>query len=311
MFGRDNVKDIFTVGECWAGDIDEIRRHIDYDRGELSTLFQFDHLEAGRVGKFTPGEKNLKKVRDKIVMWQLKLQDFGLIHSLFTDNHDNAPFISRVADDHSLRYESATCVAAMFYLLRGIPFIYQGQEIGITTSSYDSMASFNDLECFNAYQEFLKAGCTEKEALNKVNFGSRDNARRPFAWDNSRYAGFSTHEPWLPIASRADEINLAIDQQAEKSVFRFYRDLLRLRREEPALRRGVTDVISAEEDNFFIFTRTLDDRVFTVVCNFEQPSAIEDSKGFGSEILHNYLDRKAGNTAFRPYEIAVFVSNHQ
>ncbi len=311
MFGRDNVKDIFTVGECWAGNIDEIRRHIDYDRGELSTLFQFDHLEAGRVGKFTPGEKNLKKVRDKIVMWQLKLQDFGLIHSLFTDNHDNAPFISRAADDHSLRYESATCVAAMFYLLRGVPFIYQGQEIGITTSSYDSMASFNDLECFNAYQEFLKAGCTEKEALNKVNFGSRDNARRPFAWDNSRYAGFSTHEPWLPIASRADEINLAIDEQAEKSVFRFYRDLLHLRREEPALRRGVTEVLSAEEDNFFIFTRTLDDRVFTVVCNFEQPSAIEDSKGFGSEILHNYLDRKAGNAAFRPYEIAVFVSNHQ
>ena len=201
-------------------------------------------------------------------------------------------------------------MATMFYLLRGVPFIYQGQEIGITASSYVSMASFNDVECLNAYQEFLKAGYSEKEALSKVNFGSRDNARRPFAWDGSAYAGFSTHEPWLPIASRAGEINLAADQQAEKSVFRFYRDLLRLRREEPALRRGVTEVLSAEEDNFFVFSRTLDGRVFTVVCNFEQPSAIEGAKSFGEEVLHNYLDRKPGDTAFRPYEIAVFVSDH-
>ena len=311
MFGRDEVKDIFTVGECWAGDIDEIRRHIDYDRGELSTLFQFDHLEAGRKDKFTPGEKSLKKVRDTIVKWQLQMQDLGLLHALFTDNHDNAPFISRVADDHALRYESATCVATMFYLLRGVPFIYQGQEIGITASSFDSMASYNDVECFNVYQAFLKAGYSEKEALSKVDFGSRDNARRPFAWDGSTYAGFSTHEPWLPIASRAGEINLAADRQAEKSVFRFYRDLLRLRREEPALRRGVTEVLSAEEDNFFVFSRTLDGRVFTVVCNFEQPSTIEGAKNFGEEVLHNYFDRKPGDTAFRPYEIAVFVSDHE
>lgn len=309
MFGRDEVRDIFTVGECWAGDTDEIRRHIDYDRGELSTLFQFDHLEAGRKDKFTPGEKSLKNVRDTIVKWQLQMQELGLLHSLFTDNHDNAPFISRTVDDFALRYEGATCVATMFYLLRGVPFIYQGQEIGITASSYDSIAGYNDVECLNIYKEFLKKGLSEEEALQKVNFGSRDNARRPFAWDDSPNAGFSTHEPWLPIASRAGEINLIADRQAEKSVFRFYQDLLRLRREEPALRRGVTAVISDKEDNFFIFTRTLDNFLFTVVCNFEQPSVIEGVKDFGKEILHNYSDRKYGNIVFRPYEIAVFSSH--
>lgn len=306
MFGRENVKSIFTVGECWANDMDEICRHIDYDRGELSTLFQFDHLRAGRKDKFTPGEKSLKTVRDTIVKWQLQMQDLGLLHALFTDNHDNAPFISRVVDDRALRYEGATCVATMFYLLRGVPFIYQGQEIGITASAYDSMASYNDVECLNIYKEFLEKGLSEEEALQKVNFGSRDNARRPFAWDGSQYAGFSTHTPWLPIASRAGEINLAADCKAEKSVSRFYHDLLRLRREEPALRRGVTAVLSAEEDNFFVFTRTLDGRVFTVVCNFEQPSTIDGAKDFGKEVLHNYADRRDGDTAFRPYEIAVF-----
>ena len=197
-------------------------------------------------------------------------------------------------------------LATASLLLRGVPFIYQGQEIGITASAYDSMASYNDVECLNIYKEFLEKGLSEEEALQKVNFGSRDNARRPFAWDGSQYAGFSTHTPWLPIASRAGEINLAADCKAEKSVSRFYRDLLRLRREEPALRRGVTAVLSAEEDNFFVFTRTLDGRVFTVVCNFEQPSTIDGAKDFGKEVLHNYADRRDGDTAFRPYEIAVF-----
>ena len=303
--------DAFTVAEVFNMKDDELAEFIG-DNGHFSSMFDFSaHTMAqGESGWYNSRKPSFKKWRDTIFASQMRLQEVGHAANII-ENHDEPRGVSRFLPDHAQNEAGKKMLATTSILLYGIPFIYQGQEIGITTSSYDSMASFNDLECFNAYQEFLKAGCTEKEALNKVNFGSRDNARRPFAWDNSRYAGFSTHEPWLPIASRADEINLAIDQQAEKSVFRFYRDLLRLRREEPALRRGVTDVISAEEDNFFIFTRTLDDRVFTVVCNFEQPSAIEDSKGFGSEILHNYLDRKAGNTAFRPYEIAVFVSNHQ
>lgn len=310
LFGRENVKNIFTVGECWADEIDEICRHIAFERGELSTLFQFAHLESGRKnGKFTPAEKNMKAVRDTIVKWQLQMQDLGLLHSLFTDNHDNTPFISRAADDKALRYESATCIAAMFYLLRGIPFIYQGQEFGLANSFYDSIDDYNDIECINEYNVFLKNGLSKEDALKRIAFGSRDNARRPFAWDNSEYNGFSTHEPWLPIASRSNEINLKSDRESQKSVFKFYQKLLKLRREEPALRKGITAVLSKPEDEYFIYTREYEGKKFTVICNFEQDSKIENISEFGKEVLANYSDREIGTASFRPYETVVFSSD--
>mgnify|MGYP002523549487 CR=1 FL=1 len=250
-------------------------------------------------------------MRDIIISLQLQMQDLGLLHSLFTDNHDNSPFISRAADDKELRYESATCIAAMFYLLRGVPFIYQGQEIGLSNSSYDSINMYNDVESTNAYNEFLKEGMTEEQALKKIDFGSRDNARRPFAWDKTQFCGFSTHEPWLPVASRSNEINLEKfcdsrnDKKSEKSIFRFYKKLLKLRKDEAALRKGTVAVLSKPEDEYFIYTRELNNSKFTVICNFGQNSTINGIEKFGNEILFNYSDRKAGNKLLRPYEIVV------
>ncbi len=310
IFGREKQKNTFTVGECWANDINEIRKHIDYERGELSTLFQFDHLEAGRKDKFTPGEKNLKMVRDIIIKWQLQMQELGLLHSLFTDNHDNSPFISRVANDVELRYESATCIAVMFYLLKGIPFIYQGQEIGITTSTYGDIESFNDVESINAYNNFIKSGINRDEAIGKINFGSRDNARRPFAWDTTKYAGFSAHKPWLPISNRAKEINLENDLKSEKSIYRFYKSLLKIRKSNTAFRKGTVKIISEPADNYFIFEREFENCKFTVVCNFEAPSEIDNISDFGAEILNNYGDRGVSCKRLRSYEAAVFMSNN-
>lgn len=307
LFGRKNTEGIFTVGECWAEDIDEVYRHCAPERGELSTLFQFEHFKTGRLNKYTRIPADLKFTRDVLVNWQLQTQEMGLLYSLFTDNHDQSLFISRAADDTALRYESATCLATMFYLLRGIPFIYQGQEIGITASSYNSIESFADIECKNAYKGFLAEGMTPKQAMDKINFGNRDNPRRPFAWDNSQYHGFSTHKPWLECASRADEINLENDLKSEKSVFRFYKELLKLRRENPALRSGEFAVLSKKEDNFFVYTRELDSDKFTVVCNFNTEAVIPVD-AFGTEVLKNYADRISGTDSFRPYEIAVFKS---
>ncbi len=306
LFGREKTAGIFTVGECWADDIEEICKHTAYERNELSTLFIFGHLDAGRAGKFTPGNPDLKVTRDVITMWQLQMQENGLLYSLFTDNHDNNLYISRVGNDKELRYESATCIAAMFYLMRGVPFIYQGQEIGITSSEYDSIESFADIESINAYNEFINKGLSEEEAIKKINFGSRDNPRRPFAWDNSEYGGFSEQKPWLPCASRAKEINLENDLNSEKSVFRFYKALLKIRKENPAFRKGIFSVLSKREDNYFIYTQELNGEKFTVACNFNEPSEIIGVSAFGTEILHNYSDRISGNTAFRPYETVVF-----
>ena len=302
LFGRDNVRDIFTVGECWCGDIDEIARHSAYERGELSTLFQFDHLGCGCNGKFNKKPDSLKSVRDIIVKWQLLNQQNDLLHSLFTDNHDNGRFISRVGNDGELRYESATCLAAMFYLLRGVPFIYQGQEFGLTNSHHDSIDEFDDIESINTYKEFCEKMPAD-EALAKINFGSRDNPRRPMSWTAGKNGGFSDAEPWLPLHSRCAEINLESDLKSDKSVFRFYKKLLALRKESDVLLYGDFELLSKQEDNCFVFAREYEGRKFIVVCNFEQESEIE--LGVDGEIVLSNYGRKTLDRRFAPYEVAV------
>ena len=307
LFGREKAAHLFTVGECWAGDIEEIKLHIAEERGELSTLFQFDHLEVGRSeNKFIQRPGSLAEVRDILIKWQMLTQESDLLYSLFTDNHDNSIFISRVANDRELRYESATCLAAMFYLLRGVPFIYQGQEFGITSSSYEDIAFFDDIESINAYNACLAEGSTKEEALAGINFGGRDNARRPMSWDSSGNGGFSKVSPWIPLGSRAKEINLEEDLKAEKSVFRFYQALLKLRKENAAFRQGKFKVLSQESDSYFIYERILENDRFTVVCNFENNAVIADRKKRGTLVLSNYTDTANDSDIFRPYEIAVY-----
>lgn len=309
LFGREKTKHLFTVGECWANDIEEIKLHSLPERGELTTLFQFDHLDCGRANKFNRKNDCLKTVRNIMVKWQLLNQENGLVQSLFTDNHDNSLFISRVGNDKELRYESATCLATMFYLLKGVPFIFQGQEFGITASEYDSIDCFNDIETINVYDYLINdKGSTKEEALRKINFGGRDNARRPMPWNGSEYGGFSTEKPWIEISSRKDEINLEKDLTDEKSIFRFYKDLLKLKKDNVSLRRGDFEVISKDDDNFFAFTRIYGDEKFTVICNFEETSTISLDVIAGEPVLKNYADRGAGESEFRPYEIAVYRS---
>ncbi len=302
LFGREEVQHIFTVGECWAGEIEEIIRHSAYERGELTTLFQFDHLNCGREGKWDGKADSLKAVRDIIANWQTLNQQYDLVHSLFTDNHDNAPFISRAGNDKELRYESATCIAAMFYMLRGVPFIYQGQEFGLVSSQHRSIDEFGDIESINMYNMLCETMSPE-EALEKINFGSRDNPRRPMCWSGEKGYGFSDAKPWIAYHSRADEIHLEADRKSEKSVFAFYRDLLHLRKENDAVLYGNFTVLSNPEDDFFVYAREYEGKRFIVVCNFEKENhiAVETS---GNIVLSNYK-REGICGIYRPYETVI------
>jgi glycosidase len=204
--------------------------------------------------------------------------------------------------------------------LKGIPFIFQGQELGIIASKYEDISCFDDIESINAYEAFLKSGLTEKEAIVKINFGSRDNARRPMPWNGSEFGGFSTVEPWIAPSSNLQEINLEKDLQSEKSVFRFYQEMLKLRRGHAAFRQGRIRVVSKSEDNYFVFIRELGEERFIVICNFEQDTEIWDEDGIdwiagknrkaGELVLSNYalggMKSEACGGSFRPYEIAVF-----
>ena len=211
--------------------------------------------------------------------------------------------ISRIADDGERRYESATALAAMTYLLRGVPFIYQGQEIGTVSPRYDSISDFDDVETLNAYREFLKTMTPEK-ALEKINFGSRDNARRPIAWDGSANHGFTTGSPWIPCHSRAGEINADKDLKAEKSVYRFYQALLKLRASHEAFITGETRVLSSPEDDFFVFTRAAGDEKWVAAVNFANEQKIDVGLDCAAPELAN-LGRKTISGVYAPYECAV------
>lgn len=284
LFGREKTKHLFTVGECWVSDIEEMKRHCAEERNELSTLFQFDHMECGRQDKFTPGKDSLKTLRDILIAWEKRTEENDLLYSLFLGNHDQPPMISRLANDTDLRYESATCMAAMTYMLKGIPFIYQGQEYGTVSAHYDTIDSFDDVESINAYKAFLEAH-TPEETLEKVNFGSRDNARRPFCWTGE--GGFTEGKPWIAPHSRQMEINLEADLKRDRSVFRFYQQILKLRKENPALIEGRFQVLSESGDDFFVFTRTLGAERWTVACNFDTPGTIRLPEDCGEVVLSN------------------------
>lgn len=305
LFGREKTKHIFTVGECWANDIEEVRRHAAAEREELSTLFQFDHISCGRHDKFTPKVDSLKSVRNILVRWQKLTGENDLIYTLFTDNHDQSRFISRIGNDIELRYESASCIATMFYTLRGVPFIYQGQEFGMTASHYDSIDDFDDIESKNFYAEFCEK-MSPQEAIEKINFGSRDNPRRPMAWSSEEYAGFSTVEPWIKTYSRYKEINLENDLKSDKSVYRFYQKLLSLRSASPEILYGEMELLSNEEDGYFAFIREYDGKKLLVICNFEQESSIDTGIASGELLLSNYSRTDGINGSYGKYEIAVY-----
>ncbi len=307
MFGREKTAHLFTVGECWAEDIREVRRHIGPERKELSTLFQFDHQNCGRAGdKFIRKPEGLEVLWSRLRHWQNLTQEQDLLYSLFTDNHDNGWMLSRMGDPEKYRYESATCIATMVYCLRGVPFIYQGQEFGMADPAYDSIAAFDDVESINKFRALCEE-MPEREALDRINFGSRDNTRRPMCWNGAKNGGFSETEPWIPAHSGYETCNLEKDLASDKSVWRFYRDLLALRKNHPALTVGSFEEVTLPRSGCCCFRRILGDQQVTVVCNFEKPRKISVPDGAGTLMLSNYGHREKRSDSFESYEIAVFL----
>lgn len=307
LFGRDKVSHLFTVGECWTGEMEEIRRHIGQDRGELSTLFQFGHLNYGRADKFTPKPGNLTQLWNCLRYWVDIMQKEDLLFSLFTDNHDNGWMLDRLGS-REYRYESACCIAAMMYLSRGVCFIYQGQEIGMMNPSYGSIRDFRDVESLNMYEQLCMEMAPE-QALDKINFGSRDNQRRPFCWDDSENAGFTTGTPWIPVHSSYKKCNLMLDRSNQKSVWRFYRDLLNLRLRHPALTVGQFAPVAPRDTTYCAFTRTYEAEQFLIVCNFESAQELVIDGAQGQLILSNYGHSQKNDPYYAPYEVAVFRRN--
>jgi oligo-1,6-glucosidase len=311
MFGREETRHLFTVGECGVDDEEEVINHAHPKRKELVTLFQFDHFDKARTGKFAfdkDRKYDLNRTRETLIKWQEFSQKEGLLYSIFTDNHDQPRFLSRTLDQSALRYECATMLATMFYLLKGIPFIYQGQEIGVLNSPYYDLDSYRDIEGINYFHD-NEMHFSSTELMEMIANGSRDNARRPMPWSNNRNGGFSEATPWIPVNLDCEHINVENDRKAEKSIYSYYQKLLAFRKKRLFI-EGTFINRTGARSNCFIYERHLNDERVLVVVNFDKPQIIHLDNSIKEVLISNYLDAlHQSHRLYQPYETTVYKIN--
>ncbi len=297
-------ENLFLVGECQS-DERSMCLLCGKDREELTCVFQFDHLKIGRKNKWKQTKASPTVLKRTLCFWQQFTQKHNLYYTLFTDNHDYGWFLSVFGNEKEFRYESATMYATMFYLLKGIPFLYQGQEIGKINSFYKNIGAFKDVETKNYYEKY-KEKLSTKELYQRLNFGSRDNPRRPMAWtgEKAESYGFTAGKPWIKVATNAKDVNVEKDRKSEKSVFYFYKELLALRGKSKAIVYGSFQDVTKGR-GYFAYERVWEQERILVVCNFEKAKKIPLPVA-QKLILKNYGDRIGVERQFRPFEIAVF-----
>ena len=293
LFGREKTKGIFTVGECWSTDGENVTLFCGEDRGELTTVFSFHHL-CLENGKFTEEKPSLAEACRRLADWQTQCQNLGVLNTVFFGNHDQPRAVSRFADDGKYRFESATLLGAIVLLSRGVPFIYQGEEIGVTNARYEDISDFNDVESINYYR--ANGQIPQKELLARINAVGRDNARRAMPWTAEKPNAF-----WLSDYTRRAEINAEKDLRAEKSVYALYQKLITLRKRKKALREGAF-VCKKSGDGAFVFSRTDGKTEITLVCNFEKPNSL-DLDGYGEYLFGNYANCA---NQLQPYQFLIF-----
>lgn len=303
--------DIMTVGETAGVTIEQAQQYAGEDAHELNMVFQFEHVEGdGKYGKWTDEKIPLVTLKKILSRWQTELYGKAW-NSLFWDNHDQPRAVSRFGDDRPMYREvSAKMLATCLHMLQGTPYIYQGEELGMTNYPFQSPDDFRDIESVNAYREWCSEGRLSHEAFWPcITFKSRDNARTPMQWDDSTQAGFTTGTPWLAVNPNYTEINAKAETADVNSVFHYYKKLITLRKENPVVVYGRYEALMEDSEDLFVYTRELDDEKLLVVCNF-----CDHAVGFtiptdfvGAPCLISNVENeydKAGMT-LKPYEAFV------
>ncbi|MBF4993614.1 alpha-glucosidase [Arthrobacter gandavensis] len=283
-------EDYLVVGETTGATVEEARLFTDPYRNELDMLFQFEHvnLDHGPGGKWDRRPVNLRDLKTSWNRWQRGLADRGW-NSLYLSNHDQPRHVSRYGNDGAFRYESATLWATLLHLQRGTPFIYQGEEIGMTNAGFTRIDQYRDVESLNFYADSTARGMDPGNVLDILGHASRDNARTPMQWTPEPGAGFTDGVPWIGLGPRYPEINVEQDQAAPKSIFRYYQELIRLRHELPVIAAGDFQLLHAHHPALFAFSRSLGEKSLVVIGNlsgFEQ--AVSEDLQAGELILGNY-----------------------
>ncbi|MGJ5713911.1 glycoside hydrolase family 13 protein [Staphylococcus equorum] len=296
--------DIMTVGEANGVNPDNADEWVGEDKGKFNMIFQFEHLGLWNTGDI---KFDVKAYKDVLNRWQKKLEDIGW-NALFIENHDQPRRVSTWGDDERFWYESATSHAVVYFLQQGTPFIYQGQEIGMTNYPFESVETFNDVTVVNEYNIVKAQGGDLTELLNKHKMENRDNSRTPMQWSNGINGGFSEHEPWFPVNPNYTEINVSSQQQDSNSILNFYKSLIQLKKSHDIFTYGTFNLIDAENEHVFAYIRELDGKRVLVVGNLTDKSAtleFNETINENNIELHNYKDNKLNLNALRPFEAFV------
>ncbi|ELY4125919.1 alpha-glucosidase [Cronobacter malonaticus] len=269
-----NHYDIVTVGEMNGLDAAHAEEWVGENRGRLNMVFQFEHV---RLWEPQAGLRPTPAVlRNIFTAWQQALEGKGW-NALYVENHDVTRVVSRWGDTEHHWRESATCIAAMYFLMQGTPFIYQGQEIGMTNTRFASLDDFDDVSAHNKARDLRDQGMSEEAIVEFLTRTGRDNSRTPMQWDASPYAGFSTHEPWLKVNPNYEMINVESQQHDPHSVLNFYRQMIHLRKREPALIYGRYETLLNDHEQIYAYRRVLGDESLVVLCNFSGKAAEWDA----------------------------------
>jgi oligo-1,6-glucosidase len=270
VFAGRGDRELITVGEMPGASVEDAALFTDQDRRELDMVFQFEHvdLDHGPDSKFDNTPLALTDLKRSLGRWQEGLADRGW-NSLYLGNHDQPRSVSRFGDDSRWRYESATMLAAVLHLHRGTPYVYQGEEIGMTNAGFTSIDQYRDIESLNWHHEAQAAGATQEHVLEALRVRSRDNARTPVQWSAGSTAGFTTGTPWIEVTANSTEVNVETDRASDdRSVFDFYRRLIALRHELPVVQLGAFTMLAPDDERLYAFTRTLGDERLLVVANW-------------------------------------------
>lgn len=303
-------RDSMTVGECWGATPEIGRLYTDPERKELSMIFQFEQIQ---LDKKPGGQRwdlkslylpDLKRVFSK---WQTELEGHGW-NSLFWNNHDLPRIVSRWGNEGEYRVLSAKMLATLLHGMKGTPYIYQGEEIGMTNVPFQTIDEFPDIETQNIYKERLKAGFTEEETMHAIRAKARDNARTPMQWNAEKNAGFTEGTPWYRVNPNYKEINVEQALADPESVFYHYQKLIQLRKEHDIMVYGTYQLLFPEDEDLYIYTRTLEEEKWLIVCNFQEKTRKFRCKRAGQVMLSNYADTPATEkiAELRPYEAVIY-----
>ena len=298
-------KHLVSVGETCGADVERARIYSAADCSELSMVFQFQHMCLDQQAeKWDPLPLSLPRLKECLCHWQQGLQDEGW-NSLFLNNHDLPRIVSRWGNDGQFRVESAKMLATMLHGMQGTPYIYQGEELGMTNIRLE-IGDYQDVEIQNLYRDRVARGYAHEDVMRSIWARGRDNARTPMQWTAAQNAGFTAGKPWLPVNPNHTAINAEAALSDPDSIFYYYQKLIQLRKTYPIFRTGRFCLLDPKDEKVFAYTRRSQDGNLLVVCNFTGetlPYALPEAFASAEKLIGNY---PAAENHLRPYEAAIY-----